>query len=111
MGIATEKMEVDPTPPSECVKAVDKGVRREIDGKATNKGVSGESMVDSLKLKATAGNSKLSEGMGRRSRWRAGEGMLLFFSREVEVCGRGEPRGDAGSVLTGAALGPNSIEG
>ena len=75
------------------VKAVDKGLRREIDGKAANKGVRRTLIVDSLGLKAGAGNPELCAGMGKRSRWRAGDCMLPFFGREVEVCGRGELSG------------------
>ena len=80
-------------PLSKCVKAVDKGVRREIDGEATNKGVRRELTVNSLRFKARAANPELCGGMGKRSRWRAGDCMLPFVGREVEVCGRGDLRG------------------
>src|ERR1700726_1325583 len=86
------------------VKAVDKGLRREIDGKAANKGVRRTLIVDSLGLKAGAGNPELCAGMGKRSRWRAGDCMLPFFGREVEVGGRGRTQGsDAAPVSRVAA--------
>jgi hypothetical protein len=90
------------TPRSECVNATDKGVREILYGKARKKGVSGESKVDSLKLKASAGNPRLSEGMGKRSRGRAGDCMLPFSGREVEVCGGGDSESYAASVHRGS---------
>lgn len=96
------------TPRSECVNATDKGVREILYGKAKKKGVSGESNVDSLRLKAAAGNPRLSEGMGKRLRWGAGEGILFSFGREVEVCGAGRTQGsDVASVSPRAVLRPD----
>ena len=88
-----ERAGADPYAASKCVNAVDKGVRREIDGKATNKGVRGELKVDSLKFKAGAANAGMYGGMGRRSRRLAGACMLLFFLAARWRLRRGELRG------------------
>ena len=86
------------------VKAVDKGLTGEIDGKATNKGVSGESKANSLGLKTGAGNPELYGGMGKRSRWRAGDFMLPFFRPRSGGVRQGRTQGsDAAPVSRVAA--------
>src|SRR5882757_8001288 len=55
------------TPLSKCVNAVAKGLRREIDGEAANKGVRRGSTVDSLRFKAW---TELWGGMGQLTGWR-----------------------------------------
>ena len=101
-----------PTPPSECVKAVDKGVRRGTGGKATNKGVSGESKANSLSLKTGAGNPELYGGMGKRSRWRVGDGMLPFFRPRRGGGRQGANSGErCRAGFTGGSLRPNCREG
>ncbi len=89
------------------VKAVDKGVRRETGRKATNKGVRRKLTVDSLRLKAGAENPELCAGMGKRSRWRAGDCMLPFFRPRSGGARQERTQGsDTAPVSRVAARGP-----
>src|SRR5260370_35750454 len=90
MGRERKKWNATPTPPSKCVNATDKGVRPKIDGKATNKGVRREAIV---RLKAGTANREMCGGMGKRSRWRAGECMLPFSRPRSGDVGQGELSG------------------
>src|SRR5258706_8659562 len=93
-----------PHPRCVCVNAVDKGVSERFGVKAVDKGLSGGLTVDSLSLKTGAGNAELYGGMGKRSRWRAGDFMLPFFRPRSGGVRQGRTQGsDAAPVSRVAA--------